>query len=180
MNEYIGELIDEEECRARIKYAQENNITNFYMLTIDKVSGGNAFGSGCDGCCVLLLAAAACSGSEMAPVLRWECCVTGSCDVSGRYYKPQGAPVFKAFLKPRLFPKDRIIDAGPKGNYSRFMNHSCQPNCETQKWTVNGDTRVGLFAICDVPAGKAEPPGAEARSCGETHLPPSAVWKEPS
>ncbi|XP_069575662.1 histone-lysine N-methyltransferase NSD2 [Brachyistius frenatus] len=84
VNEYIGELIDEEECRARIKYAQENNITDFYMLTIDK---------------------------------------------------------------------DRIIDAGPKGNYSRFMNHSCQPNCETQKWTVNGDTRVGLFAVCDIPAG---------------------------
>ncbi|GLD47626.1 histone-lysine N-methyltransferase NSD2-like protein, partial [Lates japonicus] len=39
------------------------------------------------------------------------------------------------------------------GNYSRFMNHSCQPNCETQKWTVNGDTRVGLFAVCDIPAG---------------------------
>ena len=51
-------------------------------------------------------------------------------------------------------PKDRIIDAGPKGNYSRFMNHSCQPNCETQKWTVNGDTRVGLFAVCDIPAGE--------------------------
>lgn len=64
--------------------------------------------------------------------------------------------MFDTFLKPRLFPKDRIIDAGPKGNYSRFMNHSCQPNCETQKWTVNGDTRVGLFAICDVPAGNPE------------------------
>ncbi|KAI4892089.1 hypothetical protein NFI96_022395 [Prochilodus magdalenae] len=84
VNEYVGELIDEEECRARIKYAQENDITHFYMLTIDK---------------------------------------------------------------------DRIIDAGPKGNYSRFMNHSCQPNCETQKWTVNGDTRVGLFAVCDIPIG---------------------------
>jgi hypothetical protein len=33
------------------------------------------------------------------------------------------------------------------------MNHSCQPNCETQKWTVNGDTRVGLFALVDIPAG---------------------------
>ncbi|KAF4796519.1 hypothetical protein TURU_083591 [Turdus rufiventris] len=83
VNEYVGELIDEEECMARIKYAHENDITHFYMLTIDK---------------------------------------------------------------------DRIIDAGPKGNYSRFMNHSCQPNCETLKWTVNGDTRVGLFAVCDIPA----------------------------
>ncbi|XP_039382796.1 histone-lysine N-methyltransferase NSD3 isoform X3 [Mauremys reevesii] len=84
VNEYVGELIDEEECRLRIKRAHENSITNFYMLTVTK---------------------------------------------------------------------DRIIDAGPKGNYSRFMNHSCNPNCETQKWTVNGDVRVGLFALCDIPAG---------------------------
>lgn len=33
------------------------------------------------------------------------------------------------------------------------MNHCCQPNCETQKWTVNGDTRVGLFALQDIPKG---------------------------
>ncbi|XP_077182369.1 histone-lysine N-methyltransferase, H3 lysine-36 specific isoform X9 [Paroedura picta] len=84
VNEYVGELIDEEECRARIRYAQEHDITNFYMLTLDK---------------------------------------------------------------------DRIIDAGPKGNYARFMNHCCQPNCETQKWSVNGDTRVGLFAITNIKAG---------------------------
>lgn len=58
-----------------------------------------------------------------------------------------------AALSPALCLQDRIIDAGPKGNYSRFMNHSCQPNCETLKWTVNGDTRVGLFAVCDIPAG---------------------------
>lgn len=37
VNEYVGELIDEEECMARIKYAHENDITHFYMLTIDKV-----------------------------------------------------------------------------------------------------------------------------------------------
>ncbi|XP_014272236.1 histone-lysine N-methyltransferase NSD3 isoform X1 [Halyomorpha halys] len=49
--------------------------------------------------------------------------------------------------------KDRMLDAGPKGNVARFMNHSCDPNCETQKWTVNGDTRVGLFALEDIKAG---------------------------
>uniref|UniRef100_A0A665XBR3 Nuclear receptor binding SET domain protein 1b n=1 Tax=Echeneis naucrates TaxID=173247 RepID=A0A665XBR3_ECHNA len=84
VSEYVGEVIDEEECRSRIRHAQENDICNFYMLTLDK---------------------------------------------------------------------DRIIDAGPKGNEARFMNHSCQPNCETQKWTVSGDTRVGLFALVDVAAG---------------------------
>ena len=46
-----------------------------------------------------------------------------------------------------------MIDAGPKGNLARFMNHSCDPNCITQKWTVNGDTRVGLFALKDIPPG---------------------------
>lgn len=37
VNEYVGEVIDEGECMARIKYAHENDITHFYMLTIDKV-----------------------------------------------------------------------------------------------------------------------------------------------
>lgn len=61
--------------------------------------------------------------------------------------------------------QDRIIDAGPKGNYARFMNHCCQPNCETQKWCVNGDTRVGLFALVNIKAGK-EPRSAGAAGAG--------------
>ncbi|XP_067141905.1 histone-lysine N-methyltransferase SETD2 isoform X2 [Centruroides vittatus] len=40
---------------------------------------------------------------------------------------------------------DEIIDATYKGNLSRFINHSCDPNCETQKWTVNGELRIGFF-----------------------------------
>lgn len=44
MNEYVGELIDEEECRARIRYAQEHDIINFYMLTLDKVSNASQAG----------------------------------------------------------------------------------------------------------------------------------------
>uniref|UniRef100_A0A8C1V5H8 Histone-lysine N-methyltransferase NSD3 n=1 Tax=Cyprinus carpio TaxID=7962 RepID=A0A8C1V5H8_CYPCA len=81
--EYVGELIDSEECKQRIRHANENHVTNFYMLTLTK---------------------------------------------------------------------DRVIDAGPKGNLSRFMNHSCSPNCETQKWTINGDVRIGLFTLCDIAA----------------------------
>lgn len=41
VNEYVGELIDEEECRLRIKRAHENSVTNFYMLTVTKVSIGS-------------------------------------------------------------------------------------------------------------------------------------------
>uniref|UniRef100_A0A672KEE8 [histone H3]-lysine(36) N-trimethyltransferase n=1 Tax=Sinocyclocheilus grahami TaxID=75366 RepID=A0A672KEE8_SINGR len=48
---------------------------------------------------------------------------------------------------------NEIIDATLKGNCSRFMNHSCEPNCETQKWTVNGQLRVGFFTTKTVTAG---------------------------
>ncbi|XP_038219408.1 protein PFC0760c-like [Zerene cesonia] len=68
--------------------------------------------------------------------------------------------------------KERMIDAGPKGNLARFMNHSCDPNCETQKWTVLGDVRVGLFALYDIPANSEltfnynlESAGIEKKRC---------------
>ncbi|KAJ3613756.1 hypothetical protein NHX12_020002 [Muraenolepis orangiensis] len=79
VNEYIGELIDDEECRARIRSSQENSISHFYMLTIDK---------------------------------------------------------------------DRIIDAGPKGNYSRFMNHSCQPNWTELTFNYNLDCLGNEKTVC--------------------------------
>ena len=41
---------------------------------------------------------------------------------------------------------EHFIDASNKGNISRFINHSCNPNAETQKWTVNGELRVGFFS----------------------------------
>uniref|UniRef100_A0A183AMX3 Histone-lysine N-methyltransferase n=1 Tax=Echinostoma caproni TaxID=27848 RepID=A0A183AMX3_9TREM len=85
VNEYIGDLIDEEEANRRLRFAHENNVTNYYMMKLDS---------------------------------------------------------------------QRIIDAGPKGNLSRFMNHSCNPNLNTQKWTVNGDNRIGLFAVRDIAAGE--------------------------
>lgn len=44
------------------------------------------------------------------------------------------------------------IDAGPKGNLARFINHSCEPNCETMLWKVGGAQAVGLFAIKDLKA----------------------------
>lgn len=41
---------------------------------------------------------------------------------------------------------DCVIDATKKGNISRFINHSCDPNAETQKWTINGELRIGFFS----------------------------------
>lgn len=41
-----------------------------------------------------------------------------------------------------------------KGNTSRFINHSCDPNAETQKWTVNGELRIGFFSKRTILAGE--------------------------
>ena len=40
----------------------------------------------------------------------------------------------------------QVVDARHKGNVSRFINHACDPNCELQRWNVNGYTRIGIFA----------------------------------
>ncbi|KAK9049221.1 hypothetical protein SSX86_031812 [Deinandra increscens subsp. villosa] len=47
-----------------------------------------------------------------------------------------------------------VIDACAKGNLGRFINHSCQPNCRTEKWMVNGEVCIGLFAIRDIKQGE--------------------------
>lgn len=49
-----------------------------------------------------------------------------------------------------------------------FTDHSCAPNCETQKWTVNGDTRIGLFALCDIEPGEELTFNYNLASDGET------------
>lgn len=48
------------------------------------------------------------------------------------------------------------IDAREKGNLARFINSSCEPNCEIQVWN-DEDTRlqrVGIFAAKDIKAGE--------------------------
>ena len=81
--EYVGELIDEEEFRRRLKAKQDAGDETYHFMTLDG---------------------------------------------------------------------QRMIDAGSRGNLARFMNHSCHPNCETETWKVDGDYRIGLFAVEDIPA----------------------------
>nr|GMD55584.1 histone-lysine N-methyltransferase ASHH2-like [Ipomoea batatas] len=47
-----------------------------------------------------------------------------------------------------------VIDACAKGNLGRFINHSCDPNCSTEKWMVNGEVCIGLFALRDIKKGE--------------------------
>mmetsp|Transcript_27022 Transcript_27022/g.38075 ORF Transcript_27022/g.38075 Transcript_27022/m.38075 type:complete len:420 (+) Transcript_27022:12-1271(+) len=48
---------------------------------------------------------------------------------------------------------NECIDAKKRGNLARFINHSCNPNCQTQKWFVQGEMRVAIFAIKNISAG---------------------------
>lgn len=70
---------------------------------------------------------------------------------------------------------DDSIDATRKGNLSRFINHACAPNCETQKWEVAGRACVGIFTLHDLPADteitfdyKYERYGGKKQASGDT------------
>lgn len=54
-------------------------------------------------------------------------------------------------LAPGLF-----VDARRKGNVSRLINSSCEPNCEVQRWhdAATGEIRAGIFAKKDIPPGQ--------------------------
>lgn len=43
------------------------------------------------------------------------------------------------------FHSNLIIDA-TCGTMARFINHSCEPNCQMVKWNVSGRPRMALFA----------------------------------
>lgn len=49
-----------------------------------------------------------------------------------------------------MLDDERLIDANVGGNDARFINHSCDPNCEPM---VFGD-HLWIVAVCDIPPGQ--------------------------
>ena len=45
----------------------------------------------------------------------------------------------------------RVIDGGADGNDARFINHSCEPNCEALE---HEDGRVFIYALMDIERGE--------------------------
>lgn len=90
VTEYVGEVIDSEECQQRIKRAHENHVTNFYMLTLTKVTSK-----------------ALLRGEERPPTsslqlwcLNVRLSLTGSCD--RRRPERKLVSVYKPQLQPKL------------------------------------------------------------------------------
>jgi hypothetical protein len=46
------------------------------------------------------------------------------------------------------------VDAREYANQSRFINHSCAPNCKVLSVNVKGQIRNGIYSICDIKAGE--------------------------
>lgn len=61
--------------------------------------------------------------------------------------------ILKQVVDLLLCRPNEVIDATVKGGLARFINHSCEPNCATQKWLVDGELRVGIFAKKRILAG---------------------------
>ncbi|XP_060861460.1 uncharacterized protein LOC132938562 isoform X2 [Metopolophium dirhodum] len=49
---------------------------------------------------------------------------------------------------------DEIIDSTSKGNVTRFINHSCDPNSVGEKWHVLGQSRIGFFSTRHIEKGE--------------------------
>ncbi|KAI8456263.1 hypothetical protein BY996DRAFT_4579826 [Phakopsora pachyrhizi] len=49
-----------------------------------------------------------------------------------------------------------VIDAGKKGNCSRFINHSCEPNLRVERFKLSGleEYQFGLFCLRDIEVGE--------------------------
>lgn len=45
------------------------------------------------------------------------------------------------------------IDGQHAGNIARFINHSCDGNCQTDKWKLGSEHRVAIVASRDIDAG---------------------------
>ena len=46
------------------------------------------------------------------------------------------------------------VDGKKKGSPSRFINHSCDPNCELERTVVKGKMRIAIVAIKDIAPGE--------------------------
>jgi len=49
---------------------------------------------------------------------------------------------------------EQVIDATKKGNIARFMNHSCDPNCNAKVIPHNGFMKIAVYALRPIAVGE--------------------------
>lgn len=49
---------------------------------------------------------------------------------------------------------DTVIDGNANGNLARWINHSCDPNCEADTVDVKGETRIFISTLRPIRAGE--------------------------
>jgi hypothetical protein len=70
--------------------------------------------------------------------------------------RDQDAPRYDIELKPlpdNYQDGPLFIDASSRGNKTRFINHSCEPNCIFEKWQREGLPIIKVVALQDIDAG---------------------------
>lgn len=70
-------------------------------------------------------------------------------DKAQRRADRKGGPINHTFFFS--LADGRVIDGGTRGNAARFVNHSCEPNCEAYE---HADGRVYLYAVQPIRAGE--------------------------
>ncbi|KHN76873.1 putative histone-lysine N-methyltransferase set-2 [Toxocara canis] len=49
---------------------------------------------------------------------------------------------------------DNVIDATNMGNFARFINHSCQPNCYAKAVVLDGEKRIVIYSKTQISKGE--------------------------
>ena len=73
-----------------------------------------------------------------------------------RLEERRGATACSYFIQHKPAPTLLYIDGCKNGTLMRFVNHSCDPNCEFQQWTRDGLPVTKVVAIKNMQAGKKE------------------------
>ncbi|CAK4636291.1 unnamed protein product [Aphanomyces euteiches] len=68
------------------------------------------------------------------------------CDTRLKTMIEEGATSFY-FMK---VSSKRFIDATKFGNFSRFINHSCDPNASFEMWNKDGEMRAAIIAVHEI------------------------------
>ncbi|TKR61177.1 hypothetical protein L596_028322 [Steinernema carpocapsae] len=53
-----------------------------------------------------------------------------------------------------LLPGKKFVDASEAGNETRFINHSCEPNCEVRMISSDGHLRLAIYSTKPIPEGR--------------------------